>query len=390
MKRNRFILLFFIILTGVFASFFGGSYVRALFYTTLVIPVVALLYTFYVYIRFKVYQTIESKTVVKGEKTPYQFTLSNEDVIAYTNVNVTFIKNKSSIDNLVLSKSYCLVPKEGIDKLTSITCLYRGEYKVGIKSIVVTDFLNIFRITYPAPSTINMRVLPRVVKLDRLSIIPLDFDMKKSVFSLGNAQENIDIDMRKYSNGDNKKSIHWKASAKKQELFTRKYSDNPKSEIRLIMDLSIAKDDEINRIIIEDKIIETALAITDYFCRKGTPSTLLFDNDEKNLVHINSKSDFNVFYNFCADIKFESEVLVDKLISKSNQFISSGSFCIVITHSVTDELCKACYEALGLGNDVILILINNDKSGDLCFKLDSRVNVCQIAYDDEILDVLNK
>ncbi len=58
MIKRRITAVTIIIATAVFASFFGGA-ARILFYISLFIPIFSLLYTFYVYMRFRIYQDAE-------------------------------------------------------------------------------------------------------------------------------------------------------------------------------------------------------------------------------------------------------------------------------------------------------------------------------------------
>ena len=99
MKINRLICVAAIIGSSVFASYYGGNISYALFYLTILIPIIAFLYTVYVYFRFKLYQSMESYLVVKGDWTLYSFIIANEDYITFRNVKVNFLSDKSTIES---------------------------------------------------------------------------------------------------------------------------------------------------------------------------------------------------------------------------------------------------------------------------------------------------
>ena len=88
MAVNRLLCVLLIIGTGIYASFYGGNISYAFFYLCILIPIISFLYTLYVYKRFKLYQTIGSRIVVKGDWTDYAFTITNEDFITYRNIKV--------------------------------------------------------------------------------------------------------------------------------------------------------------------------------------------------------------------------------------------------------------------------------------------------------------
>jgi uncharacterized protein (DUF58 family) len=224
MKINRFICVAAIIGSSIFASYYGGNLSYALFYLTLLLPVISFLYTVYVYFRFKIYQTIDSFLVVKGDWTLYSFVIANEDFITFRNVKVNFLSDKSTIEATNQVTEYSLLPSESERLETRIKCNYRGEYEVGVDSIEVTDFLYLFKITYPIGTKLKVIVLPRVVPLELLGIAPPEEDVKNPQRFSNNAEEELDTEVRKYYPGDSRKRIHWKASARMHELISRKYS----------------------------------------------------------------------------------------------------------------------------------------------------------------------
>jgi len=385
---NRIIVILAIILSGIFASFYRGIIPRMFFYITLLIPIFAIIYIFYVYLRFKIFQTVDARITTKGEKIRYKLTLVNEDIISYTNVKINFVSKKCLIDDANFSKSHCFTPGEKVEIDTAFTCLYRGRYNIGVETIDIADFLNIFKIRFPSTSKVNIKVLPRIIQLDELTILPIESDIKNSKSTVNSVKENLDIDMRKYTLGDSKKIIHWKASAKKNELFTRKYSENPRSEIAIIMDLTCVSEPEITAVIVEDKIIESTLAVVDYFSRNKTQTTVFFEWGKNSCKKIVSKKDFDYFYNLCAEVDFESKKSAGQILSISNQLIKNQCFSIVLTHKITAELCRASYEAICLGNDVTIIYINDGEPEENLYKLDIRVKVKKIGINDEIAQAI--
>lgn len=386
MKIRRIILLGLIIASAVFASFFGGA-ARTLFYILILIPVFSLIYTFYVYLRFRIYQTAENKIVVKGEKTPYFFALSDEDFLSYTDVKVTFMEDFSTPQNMSLCRSYHLVPQEKIKNHTEILCKYRGEYNIGVKDVIVTDYLGLLSVKYPAPSTISMSVLPKIYEIDKITLSPLDSDAKLLRFSRGNNSEPPDCENRKYIVGDSIKLVNWKISAKKQELFVRQNSDVQDGKIIFIMDMTQVNSDDYTRIIVEDKIIESALTTSSYLVRKNVPVTVVYEYEEINKYYIDSHENLKKFYSKCAGINFCSNHSPAKILSIFPSFGMTGDFVIFAVSSLTEELCRTCENIIKLDGDVAILLIGENGLA-LSEALDKRVIFRHIALSDEISDVL--
>ena len=392
MRRNRIISIITIIGFGIFASYYGGNVSYALFYLSLAVPLVAFLYTLYVYSRFKIYQNMDSYKVVKGDWNDYSFVIGNEDFISYQNIKVKFFSKRSTIDQADQIMEYSLIPGESKKLESKIKANYRGEYEVGIESVEVTDFLYLFSITYPLLTRMRLVVLPRVIELDNLGIAPPQVDVKNPIFSANNVEEELDAEVRKYQAGDNKKRIHWKASAKLGELVSRKYHYRPKARIVLYMDLVKVDEGELEAIIIEDKIIESVLAIANYYNQRGTPSQIIYDDLGIKSLNISSQEDFDAFYNKCAKIDFDASISVDKLISAQMARGEDGRFILLATHLLTRELYLVVQETLTNGNYLTILFISDDLSEEAKTMVDEfrsiGVMVYQVMLEDEISHVI--
>lgn len=394
MKLNRLICLVFIIGSAVFASYYGGNFSYALFYLSLLIPVISFFYTVYVYFRFKLYQTVDSRLVIKGDWTLYSFVITNEDYITFRNVKVNFLSDKSTIEAANQTVEYSLLPNERERLETRLKCNYRGEYYVGVDSIEVTDFLYLFTITYPIQSKIKATVLPRVVQLEQLGIAPPQSDVKNPVLYSNFAQEELDTEVRKYYPGDSKKRVHWKASARMHELISRKYQHIPKEQILIFMDLVKVKEEELKVIITEDKIIEIVLALSNYYSRLKTPSHIIYEMEKKKEVSISSKEDFNAFYNACVNIHFQGKNPISDLLKERMLRSEAGLFCVVVTHFLSKELYIAALQAISSGNHVSILFVSDDTTENTKKIMESMklagINVFQIMSEDEISNILSK
>lgn len=394
MKINRLIIVLCIIGCGVFASYFGGNISYALFYSAILLPVICFLYTLYVYVRFKLYQSMASYLVVKGDWTTYSFIIANEDVVTFRNVKVNFLTDKSTIEAAGQSAQYSLIPGESDRMETRIKCNYRGEYYVGVNSIEITDFLYLFTITYPVASKIKVLVLPRVVPLEKLTIAPPEIDVKNPLQYSNTSEEELSSEMKRYSKGDGIKRIHWKATARQRQLMSRKYYQKPKNQIVLFMDLMKMSEDDLQVTIYEDKIIESTLAIANFYAMRKTRSQIIYEMDGKKQVSISGREEFNAFYRTCASIKFTSKVSVNDLVRERMLRRDEGVFYMVITHYLTKELYLSALKISAEGNHISILFISDDisektKELEEGFKF-AGIEVYRNMSGDEITDVLLK
>ncbi len=392
MRKNRIIIAIFIIASGTFASFYGGNVPYAFFYLSLCIPFISYFYTVYVYLKLRIYQNVDSHMVVKGDLTPYSFTIANEDFISYSSIKVNFLCDKSKIIGADTNEEYCLLPNMIKSKETTLQCHYRGEYSVGVESVEITDFLFLFCVKYPYHSQLNLTVLPRIVPLMDTKVIPNQKDIKNVLLNLFQNQNTMDVDSRLYQRGDSKRQINWKVTARQNILYSRKIVTDPKSKIVLIMDLGRILEDELERIIYEDYILEITLALSHYCLEHNTGVLVYFEQMGIKRHEINNATNFDLFYQMCVKFAFKSEVPLHILLSESERVDGTNKFYIIVTHIITGELLLHLLKVREIGNDVAVILISSDMNEKDNYKKELRlagILVKVITREDDIGEVLS-
>lgn len=387
MRKNKIIVFLCILASGLLVTLRGGTGSYVLFYMCLGIPIMAWAYLIFVYFRFRIYQNIDTKRMVKEERIPYYFQLANEDCITYTNVKVVFQEENSSVESLSSHTSYCLVPGESIQRSTTIRCHYRGDYVVGIDQVIVTDFLNLFTFTYSCDSRIHVEVAPRIVPLRQLIIAKDEEEFKNTRQSTGRDATTADIEIRNYAPGDSPRKIHWKASARQRLLLTRKDMEEPKRKSTIVLDLTAIEQEEL-RYIVEDKLIEATLAITHYYYEKRKPIYICYEQDKMQYSCIASKDEFDSFYEQCSRMHFTSSVSVGALVEQCGRYDQGNRSLFVLTGLYTDELYRSCYGALQQGNDVSIVYVGTRIPMEIIHKVDQRIPIYQIGLQQEVVDVL--
>ncbi|WP_455717012.1 DUF58 domain-containing protein [Anaerosporobacter sp.] len=389
MKIYKYILIGFLIVTTIFVSNHGGNVSYALFYLAIILPIISVIYTLYVYQHFRIYQMIDHKTIVKGELVPYRFTVSNEYFITYRSIQLKFYDDKSQVVGGDTTVEYTLLPGESIEKKTNLRCNYRGEYEVGIKMVVITDFLRLISITFPIQSKYRVMVLPRVLNLSRLRILPLEKDAKRTLTCNNPEQIEMDNELRNYVYGDSLKRIHWKASAKKQTMQTRKMTQNPRQEMNLYIDLCKLDVTGMDQIIIEDKMIEAELAIVKYCQKMGVPINVFYQQDGPQKRRILNAMDFNKLYQESPKIKFNQKVSVHELLSKN--VINMGK-CLVLVHKIEDALSIQLQRLKQNRAELVLLYFTSELEEEEKVKIGTLrsigIYVREILREEELVNIL--
>ncbi|MBP5607771.1 MAG: DUF58 domain-containing protein, partial [Lachnospiraceae bacterium] len=237
------------------------------FFTILtILPLILFIYLLAVFIFFRIYQQIDSINLVAGQPVPFYFTLMNEYHFGFCSIKVHFFTSYSKINALDEDAEYELLPGTGIKKNTQLICRYRGEYEVGIKKVEITDFLRLFRFRYNNRETLRVAVKPDLIKLEEIKSMDLSQTMFKNAFI--NPTE-PDIEVRKYSGGDDVRMINWKASARSGELLVRKMTAREREGVCIINSSKRVGEDMSVYLPLENKILELTIALAYFFASKN-------------------------------------------------------------------------------------------------------------------------
>lgn len=304
MRRNGFIWLALWLLSLVAISYYGGTVSYGFFYTMTLIPIFSLLYLFYNIAFFRIYQYTDGRGFVVNDAVPYSFKLINEFHLPFVGIRVKFFSPFSTISDLSDKTEYELMPGSGITRETTLVCHYRGEYEIGIKEVIVTDYFRLFSIKYKNNESKRVIVAPQLVKLNSLGSFQVT--SKDSL----SKKDKLDIVSREYVNGDDVRFINWNQSAKTGTLMTREKTGEDGNGVSIIMDSCRYSKDPYVYLPVENKILELTLAIAMFFCEKNIGiSEWHLTHKEVGASQYNAQSSnqFAAFYTYMSSVIFDSD-----------------------------------------------------------------------------------
>jgi hypothetical protein len=303
-------------------------------------------------------ENVAKQTVVKGEEVNYSFCINNEDFFLYPYIRVNFYSNDTVFSKQFQSKTFSLLPRSKKTFNFKLTCKYRGEYMLGIKSIEFEDYLGIFKFTHKPVSAKPLIVFPRLVKLDNLHINVNCVSESQSLLSHQYESTMAVSDIRKYVIGDSLRKIHWKLSSKMNELMVKNYESASSTISAIILDLK--KNNytiELNAKI-EDYLIESSIAVINYCLGNYIPINLSYYSKGFVDIEANKPMQFEGIYSKLSKIKFDHDVDVKDVLdiyTGKNSLIRTN--IMLFTSNLSFELYDKLYKAKLSGYDVNLIYI---------------------------------
>lgn len=328
------------------------------FFGVTLIPVISLIYLACVYFRFKIYQETEKKNLVCGQPTPYLFILQNEDWFAYTGISVRMHSSFSTAEETFESVEYELLPGDKTVCETRIVCKYRGEYEIGVKEVILTDFFRLFRFRYMVSGQIKAAVLPKIVELPELKSIA---DLPLPVQSDSSGNREPDILVRDYVEGDSLKQIHWKATAREQKLKVRIMTGKENQGISVFCDTRRYSEEMKDYLPLENKILEALLAVCSYFARADKEFYAYYGQDGVVRKRVDGISEFDDFYHMASEIRFsKDENPQDVLEQVAGRGILWGNnlvFCIL--HEWSPAILKITEQLAATGVIVVIYMVTD-------------------------------
>lgn len=358
MRKNRIIFIFLLVLSIIFKYNFGG-FVSSFFFNTLITTLFASLgYTIYVYIRFKFVQDIEKRIIVKGESVKLVIKLSNEDFLIFPYIFVSFYGSHNLFDADSYSQSFSITPFTKKEFVFDMVCKYRGQYEIGISDIYIEDFLGLIRLKYKIPETKKIIVYPKIEYLEKFDVFTNSCSDSQS-FSQSMIEEVNNIkDLRKYTYGDSLRRIHWKQTAKTNQLMVKNYQSTSDVNVNILLDLSHNNySDEIN-IIIEDKLIEAAISIVHYYLFKNVSINYMYFNEKLEVLKVSNQAGFDYIYKTLSSIDFKQQVSLSDIVKLHYESCNHSTDMIIFTSILDIDLYNEIYNAQMSGHSICLIYIS--------------------------------
>ncbi len=399
MLLNRLLYSALFVVSFVFVYFYGGKMPFMLFYILLTLPVLSFAYAFLTYKRFNFGQELDKHMVTKGTALSYSFFLENTSPFFFPFIKIKFFST-ASMGNDVVEDTYSLPPGAVERHAVELPCRYRGRYDVGIQKIEVLDMLGLLSLSRPVPEPQYVIVYPRVIPLARFrttaSNVEIEIAAKPGKKS---NSSNVISEIREYRYGDSMKNIHWKLSSKTGKLLVKSYDGASEAGVNVFMDLSLPPLEFAKSVIFEDKLIEAAVAIINYCVSRNISVRVVYDAGSPVEKRISGNYEFNLLLKDLAEIPFQSETSMARLLGSHVSDFVNKTDLVIITGKPDGSLYERICQLAGAGYNVIPVYVSPAQltgeepreAGEFISGLaDAGIYTYRIDINDDIKSVLEK
>ncbi|MHB1484324.1 MAG: DUF58 domain-containing protein [Saccharofermentanales bacterium] len=352
---NRIIYFSIFIASFVYVYLVGGFVPYLLFELIIALPVISLLYTLFAVSLIRISQKLSKPEVIKNEDIVFSFNLSKKRFIYIPFVRINFNFEKIAFSNCNRPQFVSLSPFKSNSNTYTINCKLTGIFDAGIKDIEIFDLLGIFRFTKKASKSLEVTVFPRFLTLEELNASQsAGFSKATSKKAIYTDPLSID-DIRKYAQGDSYRSIHWKLSAKKNELLVKQNEKTSDNHALIIVDLYHADNDRDSMLVLRDQILEYTVSLL-YYCLMNQFNITFIYFGTEGKVEINAKDikDFALIYNNILKIDLTGDIKLPDIILRLIDEIPMKHNLIAISSNIDEQLESALGRAHDKGYNVYL------------------------------------
>ena len=391
MRVRRYILAACLLLSLIVMSTYGGTISYGIFFGLVLIPVVSFFYILSVWICHRIYQEIGSRNIVCGQSVPYYFVLKNESWFAFASIKISFFSDFSYVEELPEEVEYELLPGEQYKYETSFVCRYRGEYEVGIKEIIITDFWGNFGIKFAVQESKKVIAAPKLVRMDELKSIP-DISSMMQRDNLHSTE--LDAVTRDYATGDAPKQINWKATARMHKLMSRVPIGEEKRGAALVFDTKRYSNEREIYLPMENKILEIALALALFMAKSNIPVSYFYRQSSSEAAmrqgRLNGVGDIENFYGQIKEVDFDqsADMCTDLSGLLHDGRLLEQAFVFLVLHEMNQDILRMTYQIVKNDTIVICYIVTDENAEALCASSDMNRRIIAITPEQELEEVL--
>ncbi len=218
---------------------------------------------------------------------------------------------------------------------------FRGNCTCKIERVYVVDPLRIIRVSKKYRAEIPITFLPRNLELED---ILFKSAVEQSVVQkqLNTADEDEFSHVREYRDGDIFQMVHWKLTAKQDELMIKQFDSV--NDLRDVVLCDYHQQNDEAGMVRADMVIETALAFVRTALDKGIHSTVSFCGINSEPLFVNDEGSWGRFYDLACvmppDLETEDFAAVIDRVDKS-----AAAILILITDSLSEEFIERARNA---------------------------------------------
>ncbi len=387
--------LFFYILMGIGGLFLVSFFLKWLYPVALVVLVAFLVVTFVdIFILFAVKKGVDADRILpdrlsNGDENPIRIHFVNRYPLAVVlNVidEIPFQFQKRDFNFNVK-----LAPKERREMEYFLRPTERGEYLFGKLNVYAQTILKLTSRRYIFAENKNVATYPSFIQLRKYDMMAFSHNLSefglKRIRRIGHTMEFEQI--KEYVQGDDVRTINWKATSKRNALMVNQYQDEKSQYVYQVIDTGRSMQMPFGGLSLLDYSVNSALALSNIVLKKNDKAGMFtFSRKVENYVPADRRSAqmeklMGSLYRIHTDFK-ESDY--SRLFVEVKQSVKQRSLLMLYTNFETmDSLRRQLPYLKNIAKYHLLIVIFFDNS-ELNQLIDRPANDVREVFDKVVAE----
>jgi uncharacterized protein (DUF58 family) len=261
--------------------------------------------------------------------------------------------------------------------------LHRGAFSLGPTKVLAGDVFGFFQASSTIPSEKSLLVYPYMVDVHSFPnppgiLIGGEALRRKTHQITPNA-----AGVREYASGDSMSRIHWKSTARRDDLMVKEFELDPKAEVWIFLDMdehvqaalpALAPQSmetifgESAKVVLPPSTVEYAISITAslarYYLGNGRAVGLVSNAPAREVLSPDKGGrQLEKMLEFLALVKAQGDLPFPALIARATQNIPRGSTLVLITPSVDPQMVLSLDQLVRLGLHPVVVLLDAESFG---------------------------
>ena len=200
-------------------------------------------------------------------------------------------------------------------------------------------------------------VTPRRLMLDETNALCAD-DYESSLTNVSFMDSNSFVSVRKYEDGDLMKHVHWKLTAKHDELMVKQMEQNLGSSAVIVTDIHAISDSEDENMRVADACAEAALALTRKIISDGRSAVNVYRTNDKqtDILSAEKPEDYEQLVSIFAVLPItETGKSAESMFTKAVDRLTGTEPVFIITTGISAKALSGIIERIGSNGSEIRV-----------------------------------
>ena len=225
----------------------------------------------------------------------------------------------------------------------------RGIYDFSVTNILFTDLFCIINGKKRFAETKYIKVYPRIYKVNEENFNVRNI-LQNSFKNIAISEDSNEIrDLRLYREGDSLKRVHWKLSAKHNELYVKNFAEVAYKNTNIILNMNKEEGILEANDLFEEQIIDLTVSIISYLQSKKFKIKLFIDNEEEKVFNIGNHSEFKLLMEYFLNNKSQGKGDLNTFLESKVTSLVQGSWIGIITITVDETLTNKIIILVNMG-----------------------------------------